>query len=168
MTFGSAWKLRLPVHILVGSCLYLLWLWLWLLLLLAGDGWTSGKESGQVWCLLCLLHLLRFKQKWHSREYHLTRLGGEEGGAGQTPRRGRRVEEKKKKESGGYESKQRRGMTFSIRQRQFYAITSGCRKERRERPVTERETQGGEKDKTSREICLPDSRRKKCAPAAGR
>lgn len=90
------------------------------------------------------------------------------GGAGQTPRRGRRVEEKKKKESGGYESKQRRGMTFSIRQRQFYAITSGCRKERRERPVTERETQGGEKDKTSREICLPDSRRKKCAPAAGR
>lgn len=86
------------------------------------------------------------------------RRRGEEGG----------LKRKKKKESGGYESKQRRGMTFSIRQRQFYAITSGCRKERRERPVTERETQGGEKDKTSREICLPDSRRKKCAPAAGR
>lgn len=29
----------------------------------AGDTYTSGKESGQVWSLLCLLHHLRFEQK---------------------------------------------------------------------------------------------------------
>lgn len=126
----------------------------------AGDTYTSGKESGQVWRLLCLLHHLRFEQKWHSREYRLTRFAGERGSRHRREKgevtRGEFGRKRKK-------TKMRDDFLDLCRLGGFVAITSGYGKEKaRGERVTETEARDSQRESQRKflEKRLPDSQTK--------